>query len=86
MGVFSSPTLLLSLVIASLFGGLFHLIWGKTWGDFLLYWLSAILGFALGQAIANVISLDVLMLGEIHSLEASAVCWAALFIARWLKV
>jgi hypothetical protein len=86
MQAFSSPAFVLSLVLASLYGALFHLIWGKSWSDFFLYWVSAILGFGLGQAIGNVIALKVLLVGEVHLLEASLVCWAALFIARWLKL
>ena len=86
MDIFTSPPIVLSLVVASLYGGLFQLVWGQSWGDFLLYWITSIVGFGLGQAIGNVVGLDVLMVGEVHFLEGTLVCWAALFVAKWLKV
>ena len=86
MNLFTSPPFVLSLVVASLYGGLFHLVWGRSWGEFLLYWVTAIVGFELGQAIGNAMGLDVLMVGRVHLLEGSLVCWAALFVAKWLKV
>ena len=86
MDILRSPPLALSLVLSSLYAGLFHLIWGQSWGEFLLYWITAIVGFGLGQAIGNAMGLNILMVGQVHLLEASLVCWAALFIAKWLKV
>lgn len=86
MDILMSPPVALSLVVASLYGGLFHLIWGQSWGEFLLYWITAIVGFGLGHAIGNVIRLNILMVGQVHLLEASLVCWVALFVAKWLKV
>ncbi len=86
MDILKSPPLALSLVLASFYAGLFHLIWGQLWGEFVLYWITAIIGFGLGQAIGNVIGLNVLMVGEVHLLETSLVCWGALFVAKWLKV
>ena len=86
MDIFTSPPLVLSLVVASLYGGLFHVVWGQSWGEFLLFWITSIVGFGLGQAIGNVVGLNVLMVGQVHLLEASMVCWAALFVAKWLKV
>jgi len=86
MTVLTSPPVVLSLVVASLYGGLFHLVWGQSWGEFVLYWITSIVGFGLGQAIGNVIGLNIMMVGQVHLLEATLVCWAGLFVAKWLKV
>ena len=86
MTVLTSPPVVLSLVVASLYGGLFHLVWGQSWGEFVLYWITSIVGFGLGQAIGNVIGLNIMMVGQVHLLEATLACWAGLFVAKWLKV
>ena len=86
MTVLTSPPVVLSLVVASLYGGLFHLVWGQSWGEFVLYWITSIVGFGLGQAIGNVIGLNIMMVGQVHLLEATLVSWAGLFVAKWLKV
>lgn len=81
-----SPTLLLSALIASIYGALFHVWRGRSFRDLPLYLIASGLGFALGQLIANLIGLDIFTIGPIHIIEASLGSWAMLFIARWLKV
>jgi len=86
MSLLVSPPFVLSLAVASLYGGVFHLIWGRSWGEFVLYWFTAIVGFELGQAIGDAVGLNIVMVGQVHLLESSLVCWAAMFVAKWLKV
>jgi len=81
-----SPTLLLSALIASIYGALFHVWRGRSFRDLPLYLIASGLGFALGQLIANLFGLDIFTIGPIHIIEASLGSWAMLFIARWLKV
>jgi hypothetical protein len=81
-----SPALLLSVLIASIYGALFHLWRGRTFRELPLYLIASGLGFALGQLVGNLLGLDIFLIGPIHIIEASLGSWVVLFIARWLKI
>ncbi len=80
------PVLLLSALIAGMYGALFHLWRGRTLRELPLYLIAAALGFALGELAGNAIALHIFMIGPLHIIEASLGSWTMLFIARWLKV
>ena len=80
-----SPAVVLSIVVASLYGGLFHVLRGRKLTDFVLYWLASLIGFGLGQVLGNALNLGIMMIGLVHIVEASAISWVALLVARWLK-
>ena len=84
--MFSSPVFLLGSVVATLWAGIFHLLFGKRWTDLVRYWFVALAAFAVGQLMASAIGLPWPTFGQIHIIEASLVCWGAMFIARWLRV
>ena len=81
-----SPSLVFSLLLASLYGSVFHFIWGKRWRDLGLYWAAAVFGFAVGQAVFQFLGFSVYMIGEVRLLESTVVSWVCLFVARWLNV
>jgi hypothetical protein len=80
------PYLLLSLLIAGVYGALFHLWRGKTFRELLLYLGAAVAGFAVGEVAGDIIGLPVFTVGPVHIIEASLASWGLLFIARWLKL
>lgn len=80
------PHLLLSLLLGAIYGTIFYLWRGKTLKDLLIYGAAAILGFIFGQALGNLLSLDIFLIGPLHVLEATVVSWASLFLAQWLKI
>ena len=82
----SSPALVLSLIIASAYGALFHLWKGKTAKDLLIYLAAGLGGFGLGQLVGNTLGLGIFTIGQVHVVEASLMCWFILFIANWLKM
>jgi hypothetical protein len=81
-----SPVVILSLVIATLYGAIFHLLWGKSLRQLLIYWAAALLGFAVGQVLASALSWRDIPIGEIHFLAASAASWLCMTFARRLKL
>jgi hypothetical protein len=81
-----SPGILLSALIAGIYGALFHLWRGRMLRELPLYLIASGIGFALGQLVGNLIGLDLLTIGPIHIVEASLGSWVMLFVARWLKV
>lgn len=84
--MWASPVILVGALIATLWGAMFHLLFGKTLRDLVLYWFIGLIGFAVGQAMANTLGLSWLMVGEVHLAEGTLACWIAMFVARWLKL
>ena len=81
-----SPALVLSIIVASAYGALFHVWKGKTAKDLLVYLAAGLVGFGLGQLAGDTLRLGIFMIGQIHVIEASLMCWLILFIAKWLKM
>jgi uncharacterized membrane protein YjjP (DUF1212 family) len=80
------PYLLLSFLLGGIYGALFHLWQGKTFRDLVIYFLTGIIGFGLGQALGNLLELNVFLIGPLHIVEATIVSWLSLFMMKWLKV
>ena len=80
------PELLLILLIGGIYGALFRLWRGKSFRDLLVYIVTAIVGFALGHVVGEIINLDVFTIGRLHVVEATLVSWGLMFIGSWLKV
>ena len=80
------PYLLLLVLLGAIYGTLFHLVWGKTVRDFIIYFLTGIIGVSLGQAIGNLLDATILMVGPLHLIEATLVGWISLFVMHWLKL
>ena len=81
-----SPALVLSIIIASAYGALFHVWKGETARDLLIYLAAGLVGFGLGQLAGNTLGLGIFMIGQVHVVEGSLMCWLVLFIAKWLKM
>jgi NADPH-dependent curcumin reductase CurA len=82
----SSPALVLSIIIASAYGALFHVWKGKAAKDLLVYLAAGLVGFGLGQLAGDTLRLGIFMIGQVHIIEASLICWLILLIAKWLKM
>ncbi len=81
----SLPAVVFSLVVASLYAGVFHFLLARRAAELLYYWGAAIVGFLLGAVLGLIVPWDFLMIGEVHLFEGTVVCAAALFLARWLQ-
>jgi len=84
--MFTWQVFLVSSMLATLWAGVFHLLFGKRLLDLFLYWFVGLIGFAIGQAMAEALNLHWWMLGQVHWIEGTIACWIALFVARALKV
>jgi hypothetical protein len=83
--VLLSPPFVLSVLVSTALAALFNLWQGGSVRDLVLYLVAAWLGFALGELLGDWIGLDLLMIGEVHMVEACLLCGLLLFLARWLK-
>ena len=84
--MFASPVFLVGSTLATLWAAIFHLLFGRRIADLILYWFTGLIGFVIGQLMADVLGLRWLLLGQVHILEGTLACWIAMFVARWLKV
>ncbi len=80
-----APALLLSLVLASLYGALFYLWQGRRLRDMLFFWLAALVGFASGHIVGALWGFVPWTIGQVHAIEATIVAILFLVIARLLR-
>jgi uncharacterized membrane protein YjjP (DUF1212 family) len=80
------PYLLLSVLLGGIYGVLFHLWQGKTIRDLVIYFLTGIIGFVLGQVLSNLLGFTLFLIGPLHVVEASLASVLMLFLMKWLKV
>ena len=81
-----SPSLILAIVIASIYAVLFNLWRDGGPRDLLFYLAAAWVGFGLGQFAGWLLSLDWPMIGALHVLEGTLLCWGLLFLVNWLRL
>ena len=74
------PSLIISLLLGSLYGLLFFLLAGGSRRGLWAYWLVGAAGFLAGQFIAEYVQLTMITLGDVHIVEGSLFCWIALFV------
>ena len=82
----SIPTLLLGLVLSTLYGSLFHLWRGGNAGRILYYLVLAWVGFWLGHIIGILLNVSFDMIGQLHFVFATLGCMIFLGIGYWLSL
>lgn len=80
-----TPSLILSIILAALYGAAFHLWRGRSLRDLIFYWLAAGIGFASGQLAGQMLGFVPWTIGQVHIVEATVVAVLFLFMARWLR-
>ncbi len=81
-----SPSLALLFLLASINAVLFHLLWGRRMRELVLFWVAAVIGFTVGQLVAEALGFSFLTIGPLHLIEGTIGSWMGLFIAKRLKV
>jgi hypothetical protein len=80
----SASGFVLGILLASIYGAAFHLIFGGTIKRVILYLAAAWLGFFIGQFLGDFMNFEFLKLGKIHLVSASVGAWIMLLLAYWL--
>jgi hypothetical protein len=80
------PSVLFGLLLAILYGAVFHLWRGGGFGKLLLYFVLAIAGFWAGHFLAAYLEWSFDTLGPLHLGTASAGSFLFLFIGHWLSL
>jgi len=81
-----SPSLAFLFLLASIYTVLFHLLWGRGMRELVLFFVAAVIGFTVGQLVAEALGLSFLTIGPLHLIEGTIGSWMGLFIAKRLKV
>jgi len=82
----SIPTLILGLILSTLYGALFHLWRGGNAGRLLFYIILAWIGFWVGQFIGNMLNLSFDTLGQLHIVASTLCSLILLFVGYWLSL
>ncbi len=77
-----SPAIVLAFIIASLYGLVFYLVFGRGWLRLGLYWLVGVVGFAVGQWLGSLVGLALLNIGSVNLVEGTLLSWVSLFAVR----
>ena len=78
------PSLLLSFLLASLYGVSFYFVFGRGWLALGIYWLAGLIGFALGQFLSSAFEFSLLPVGPVNAIEASVTSLILLSLIRTL--
>ena len=80
------PSLLFGFLIAGLYGAIFHLWRGGSFGRLLLYQILAQLGFWIGHALGKQWGWEFFSLGPLYTGMATLGAIAILVIGHWLSL
>ena len=84
--IFVSPAYVLAFVIASVYGLAFFVFLGHGWRQMLMFWVAAVSGFLLGQAIAQSTGVRLFNIGSLSLVEGSIASALALIAIRvWVR-
>ncbi|MDH3943491.1 MAG: hypothetical protein OEV06_05300 [Anaerolineae bacterium] len=78
------PSVGLGIILALLYGSLFHVWRGGGPGKLILYLIFSLIGFWGGHILANMLSIELGSYGPLHLGPATITAFAALFIGNWL--
>lgn len=85
MNLVTLPTLIFGLLIASLYGALFHLFTGGGIGRLFLYLLLSWVGFLAGQLLASYLGWDFDLIGPLHVGTSTLSSFIFLITGYWLN-
>ena len=80
----TTPAYLIAIIIATLYGALFHLFKGANASRLLLYLVSSWMGFIIGHNVSPVVGASIYSIGPLNAGMASIGSGLALVLARWL--
>jgi len=80
-----SPSLLLILILALIYGTVFHLWRGRGWDDLAISLVVALVGLLLAQPIGAALGLNILKIGVTYFLEGTVLAWLLMFAVNLLK-
>ncbi len=81
-----SPAAALIIVLATACAALAHVLWGKNWGQLIIFWIAACAGCLLAYGLGLHLPLNLPMPSGVPILEAVLAAWLLLIVASRLRV
>ena len=82
----TTPAILLGILLSILYGSVFHLFRGGGTGRLLLYIVLAMIGFWIGQLLANNFGLSFIKVGTLRLGLATISSWLFIGVGHWLSL
>jgi predicted membrane-bound dolichyl-phosphate-mannose-protein mannosyltransferase len=79
------PSILLSLIIATLYGCAFHAVMGRRLWQWPLYWISSLGGFFAGYVLGIVTGFEMMRIGSVPVVAASLGAFIALLLSWYFS-
>jgi hypothetical protein len=80
----TTPAYLISIILATLYGTVFHLYKGGDASRILLYVVSSWMGFIIGHNVSQIVGASIYSIGPLNAGMASLGSGLALVLAHWL--
>ena len=80
------PALILGILVGIFHASLFVLIRGNAGGRLAIIVVASVLGAWAGDALADRLGFDILMIGDFHLLAASVVAWIGIGVASAIVI
>jgi len=82
----TGPAVVYSLLIATAAAALYHLLFGRSARQLLLFWATGVAGFTIGQLLAGPLGLRMPMLGSVHVFEGLVGAVLLMSIVKLLRL
>ncbi|MBI5956597.1 MAG: hypothetical protein HY871_06305 [Chloroflexi bacterium] len=80
------PSLILSLLLASIYAFAFYLLFGRRERSLAYYWLVSLVAFFGSQRLPLLEALDRFAIGDVQPVTGAIICLAALFVANLVRL
>lgn len=80
------PAPLLAVLLCTLYVSLFHFLWGRRRLELAVLWPMALLGFALGHFLGELLGTGWPRLGALRVLEGSVGAWLFLGLGKRVRL
>lgn len=82
----SSPSLVLWLILSTLYAAAFHILVGQSWRELFVYLLASLVGFVGGQLLALVVGWPDIVIGQIRLVSSFLGSLLGILLARRLRL
>ena len=81
----TTPAYLIAIILATLYGAMFHLFKGGNASKIFLYLVSSWMGFIIGHNVSPIVGASIYSIGPLNAGMASLGSGVALVLAHWLS-
>jgi hypothetical protein len=80
------PAIVFGLLVATFTAAAFHLVFGRTTRQLLLFWLASLAGFGVAQIVAGMFAWRIPAIGTLHIVEGFVFSIALMAVVKGLRL